>query len=86
MNGYRDIFEKVHFGTILGIFGSVLSKFDVFRKNECIILNVLWYSIFMQKNIETVERFKRYSHLKNWVIWLAESFRAKISRTEIYQI
>ena len=68
MNDLRDILESVHFGTILGIFCSVLPKFDIFRKNHGIPLNVLWYSFFIQKIIKTVKRFKGYSGLKNRTI------------------
>ena len=31
---FRVIFEKVHFGTILGLFCSVLPKFDLLRKKK----------------------------------------------------
>ena len=41
-NGFRNIFENVHFEAILGLFCYVLPKFDC---------SILWYSIFIQDNI-----------------------------------
>ena len=70
MNGFWDIFKKVHFVTILSIFGSVLPKFDFFLKNT--ILNVLWYSIFMRKIIKngwTVQKIFEFEKLNELIGW-----------------
>ena len=48
-------------------FTPLWGKHIFFQKSDIIILNVLWYSIFMQKKLKKkpVKRFKRYSNLKN---------------------
>ena len=52
-------FKRYSNKAILGIFCPIWAKKEIFKKNYCIILNVLWYSIFIQKKIQkTVKRLK----------------------------
>ena len=62
MNQYWVIYNKVDFAQLLH---PLLLLFALFsRKNDNIILNIFWYSIFMEKNIKngwTVQKnFSRY--------------------------
>ena len=52
-------YRKSQFLGILGPFCPFLGQMGIFAKNDYIILNVLWYSVFMQritKNDQTVQK------------------------------
>ena len=56
MSQYWEIYKNVDFVQLLRplllIFCPFSGQNGILQKNDNIVLNVLWYSIFMQKNIK----------------------------------
>ena len=75
---------KTHFLSHFGHFLLFFGKKKIFEKMTASYQTHYGFLPSCKKLQKTVKRFRRYSSLKNRVIWLAESFLGYNSRTRVF--